>query len=55
MKQMKIISGRMILSNEIPAAFIASNSKRSPKFPKVIRAANNMANGSEAGTNDNAE
>ena len=29
----------MIFNKEIPAAFMASNSKRSPKFPKVIRAA----------------
>ena len=42
------INGRIILSSEIPAAFIASSSKRSPKLPKVISAANKIANGNEA-------
>ena len=52
---MKIISGRIILSKEIPAAFMASSSKRSPKLPKVISAANKIANGNDAGTNVRAE
>ena len=52
---MKIISGRIIFNREIPAAFMASNSKRSPKFPKVMRAASNIAKGNEAGTNVSAE
>jgi len=51
---MKIISGRIIFNREIPAAFMASNSKRSPKFPKVMRASN-IAKGNEAGTNVSAE
>ena len=51
----KIISGLIILSKEIPAAFIASNSKRSPKFQKVMRAANKIAKGNEAGTSVSAE
>ena len=45
----------MILSKEMPAAFMASNSKRSPKLPKVIRAANRTANGNETGTSVSAE
>ena len=52
---MKIISGRIILSKEIPAAFMASNSNRSPKLPKVIRAASKIAKGNEAGTSVSAE
>ena len=52
---MKNISGRIIFNKEIPAAFIASNSKRSPKFPKVMRAANKIAKGNEAGTSVSAE
>gem|GEM_PF-4685173 len=35
----------MIWSKEIPAAFIANNSNRSPKLPKVINDANKIANG----------
>ena len=34
---------------------MASSSKRSPKLPKVISAANRIANGNEAGTNVRAE
>ena len=40
----------MIWSKEIPAAFIANNSNRSPKLPKVINDANNIANGKALGT-----
>ncbi len=52
---MKTISGLIILAKEIPAAFMASNSKRSPKLPKVIRAANRTASGKDAGTSVKAE
>ena len=55
MAKSRTISGRMILSNEIPAAFMASNSKRSPKLPNVIKEANNTAKGSDIGTRLNAE
>ena len=51
MRMINTINGRIILSSEIPAAFMASSSKRSPKLPKVISAANRIANGNEAGTN----
>jgi len=40
----------MIWSKEIPAAFIANNSNRSPKLPKVINDANKIANGKAIGT-----
>lgn len=36
----------------MPAAFMAVNSKCSPKLPKVIREANKMANGNPSGTTD---
>ena len=36
--------------NEIPADFIASNSNRSPRLPKVISEANKTAKGSAIGT-----
>ena len=55
MKMINTINGRIILSSEIPAAFMASSSKRSPKLPKVISAANRIANGNEAGTSVRAE
>ena len=42
----------MIFNREIPAAFMASNSKRSPKFPKVIKGSQQtLASGNDAGTN----
>ena len=40
--------------SEIPADFIASNSKRSPKFPNVIREANKIDSGSAIGTRNKA-
>jgi hypothetical protein len=44
-KSVKINKGRMNLTNEMPAALMAINSKLSPKFPKVIMEENNNANG----------
>ena len=49
------MSGRSIRNNDILAAFIAVSSKVSPKFPKVINEANNMANGKANGTKENVE
>ena len=46
--------GRMTCRSDTPAAFIANNSSRSPKFPKVIKDANSNANGSDIGTIDTA-
>ena len=40
----------MILSNGIPAAFIASSSSFSPKLPNVMSEASSMANGSACDT-----
>ena len=45
----------MIRSKGMPAAFMASNSKRSPKFPNVIREANKTAKGRDTGINESAE
>ena len=53
-KQIVIISGRIMWISEMPADFIASNSKRSPKFPNVIREANKIASGSAIGTRNKA-
>ena len=49
---MNSISGRMILNNETPAAFMAVNSKFSPRLPKVIKEANNIAKGNAMGISD---
>lgn len=40
-------------NREAPAVFIASNSKRSPKFPNVISDANRTAKGNAIGTRVN--
>ena len=48
------IKGRMICINDTPADFMASNSRRSPKFPKVINEANRIAKGSAIGTRNKA-
>ena len=40
-----MIRGVIVLINGIPAAFIARSSNFSPKFPNVINAASNIANG----------
>ena len=45
----------MILNKGIPAAFMDSNSNRSPKLPNVISAANRMAKGSDTGIRVSAE
>jgi hypothetical protein len=50
MKMIKIIRGRIIRNKDIPAAFMDSSSKRSPKLPKDIKEASKMANGSAMGT-----
>ena len=38
-------------NKEIPADFIATSSKLSPRFPNVINDESNTANGSAKGTN----
>ena len=43
-------TGDIILNNETPAAFIAVSSSFSPRFPKTISDANNMAKGNAKGT-----
>ena len=40
----------MTLARGMPADFMAVSSERSPKFPKVMSAANNTARGSDFGT-----
>ena len=50
----KTIKGRIIRKSDIPAAFIANNSNRSPKFPNVINDDIKMVMGSAIGTEDNA-
>jgi hypothetical protein len=45
-KIVKNINGRMNLNNEMPADFIATNSKLSPKFPNVMMEEINIAMGS---------
>ena len=47
-----MISGLMIRIREMPAAFMAVSSKFSPKLPKVINDASNMANGNAMGTSE---
>ena len=47
---MNIVSERMMRNSEMPADFMASSSKLSPKLPNVISDANKMANGSANGT-----
>jgi hypothetical protein len=49
---MAIVNGRMILNRLTPAAFIAVSSNFSPRLPKVINEANNIANGNANGTTD---
>ena len=43
------ISGLMTFRSDIPEAFMAVSSKRSPRFPKVISEARSMASGSAIG------
>ena len=47
---MEIISGRMMRKSEIPAAFMAVSSKRSPKLPKLMSEESKIAKGSARGT-----
>ena len=54
MMEMKMMYGRMMRNNEMPAAFMASNSSFSPKLPKVIRDDNRMDSGKAMETNDKA-
>lgn len=46
-------SGRMNLTSGMPAALMATSSKDSPKFPKVMMEEKRSANGSAMGTHDN--
>jgi len=46
-KMVKTKTGRIKRINGIPAAFIATSSKLSPKFPKVIIEENNKERGNE--------
>ena len=50
MKNTTNISGRIILNNDIPPAFIAISSFFSPKLPKVMIDASNTDNGKAIGT-----
>ena len=47
-----MVSGRMMRNKLIPAAFIAVSSVFSPKLPKLINDANNIAKGNAKGTTD---
>ena len=51
-KAMATANGRMIRKRLIPAAFMAVSSNFSPRLPKLINDANNMANGNANGTTD---
>ena len=51
----KMMSGRMMRSRGMPAAFMERSSYFSPKLPNVIKAANRMASGSERGIRVSAE
>lgn len=51
---MRIIRDFIILNKEIPAAFIASSSSLSPKFPNVIKEPKRMDSGRANGTTDKA-
>ena len=44
----------MIRIKDTPADFIASNSKRSPRFPNVINEASRIASGKAMGTRNSA-
>ena len=44
------MSGRITFISEIPDAFMAVSSNRSPRLPNVIRDASRMASGSAIGT-----
>ncbi len=50
----KRINGRMILNREMPAAFIARSSSRSPKLPNVINEARRIDRGKAIGVKDKA-
>ncbi len=50
MPPIRTMSGAIILTSEIPEAFIAVSSNFSPKLPKVMRLASRMARGSAIGT-----
>ena len=50
MKSTAIIKGFIVCRKEIPAAFMASNSRRSPKFPNVMRDASSIDKGRAIGT-----
>ena len=47
---MKAVSGFMILSKEMPEAFIANSSRLSPRLPNVINEAKRMPSGNAIGT-----
>ena len=51
----KMTTGRIMRSKGMPAAFMESNSYRSPKFPNVINAASKMANGRDNGISASAD
>ena len=50
-KTIKTISGAIALMREIPADFMASNSRFSPKFPNIINDASKIDNGNAMGIN----
>ena len=50
MSTMRMMSGRMMRSSDIPALFMAVSSKCSPRLPNVISDASRTASGSAVGT-----
>lgn len=54
-KVQKSTTGRIMRNKGIPAAFMDNSSYRSPKFPKVIRAARRIANGRDNGISVSAD
>ena len=49
-KTIKMMSGFMAFRREMPDAFIAVSSNRSPRFPNTISEASRMARGRAIGT-----
>ncbi|KAF5064063.1 hypothetical protein DSECCO2_288320 [anaerobic digester metagenome] len=50
-KTIRAMSGTIALMREIPADFMASSSRFSPRFPNIISEASNMDKGSAKGIN----
>ncbi len=50
MSTMSMMSGAMVRSSDMPAAFMAVSSNVSPRLPKIMSDASSMASGSAIGT-----